>query len=332
MSKNSSSTHPSLKIISRDSEASPVRAVWPPVLGICGFSGSGKTTLIERLVPRLTARGLAVAVIKHDAHRLLFDQPGKDTDRIYRSGADVLAHDPRQTVLRLHGTATLEEVLRLLPCRYDLVLVEGHKASPVPKLWLLDDGRRKPPTSTSNVIRVIPPTEDVLSVCESELDAFLAAYHKRLPTCAAILPGERPATPTLRKRLHDSLRCLGCEVFDLSRALDGKNARPAPMRPPSESTATAIQTALHLLRGNPFVRWLFVREDITAVVAARLRELLEQCGPGCWAVVPRVKDWPNAVPPVLVCLPPAVTILANTLFSERPLATQPRILTTRPPA
>ena len=145
MSKNYSSTRHSRKTISKDNEAPTGLTSWPPVLGICGYSGSGKTTLIENLVPRLTARGLAVAVIKHDAHHLQFDQFGKDTDRIYRSGADVLAHDPHQTVLRFHGAATFEDAVRLLPCRYDLVLVEGHKASPVPKLWLSNDGRRKPP-------------------------------------------------------------------------------------------------------------------------------------------------------------------------------------------
>ena len=33
-------------------------------VAFCGWSGSGKTTLLESLVPRLTRRGLAVAVVK----------------------------------------------------------------------------------------------------------------------------------------------------------------------------------------------------------------------------------------------------------------------------
>ena len=47
-----------------------------PVLGIVGYSGAGKTTLIEKLLAELGARGLRVAVIKHDAHGLSLDCEG----------------------------------------------------------------------------------------------------------------------------------------------------------------------------------------------------------------------------------------------------------------
>ena len=42
----------------------------PRMIGFSAFSGTGKTTLIEQLVLRCKARGLRVAVIKHDAPRL----------------------------------------------------------------------------------------------------------------------------------------------------------------------------------------------------------------------------------------------------------------------
>ncbi|MGE5103278.1 MAG: molybdopterin-guanine dinucleotide biosynthesis protein B, partial [Betaproteobacteria bacterium] len=48
------------------------------VFGFAGWSGSGKTTLIEALVPRLTARGLRVSLVKHAHHGFDIDQPGKD--------------------------------------------------------------------------------------------------------------------------------------------------------------------------------------------------------------------------------------------------------------
>ena len=60
-----------------------------PVLGICGCSGSGKTTLIEALIPRLHSIGLQVTVVKHGAHNVNIDVPGKDSDRFFRAGADV---------------------------------------------------------------------------------------------------------------------------------------------------------------------------------------------------------------------------------------------------
>jgi molybdopterin-guanine dinucleotide biosynthesis protein MobB len=109
----------------------------PPVVGIRGPSGSGKTLLIERLVPRLRARGLRVAVVKHCSHRLDVDHPGKDSDRIFRAGADVIAAGPGEALLRIHADhMTLDECLRRLPGDCDVVLVEGFRDMPFPQVRL----------------------------------------------------------------------------------------------------------------------------------------------------------------------------------------------------
>jgi molybdopterin-guanine dinucleotide biosynthesis protein MobB len=135
----------------------------PPrrVIGVCGLSGSGKTTLLEQLVPLLKARGLAVAVVKHDAHGLDVDRPGKDSDRLFRAGADVLVHDPRQGLLRFHASnLSLPQVIERLGGAYDVVLVEGHKGSPGPKLWLLGEGETAVPDGVSDVLAVLPRDAD----------------------------------------------------------------------------------------------------------------------------------------------------------------------------
>ena len=51
----------------------------PPILSFVAPSGTGKTTLLENVIKDLAARGLRVAVLKHDAHRLELDKHGKDT-------------------------------------------------------------------------------------------------------------------------------------------------------------------------------------------------------------------------------------------------------------
>lgn len=108
------------------------------VFGIAGYSGSGKTTLIERLIPEFTRRGLRVAVIKHAHHDFDLDQPGKDSWRHREAGAaQVLVAGGRRWALlhELDGAAepTLDQHLaRLDPC--DLVLVEGYKTEPLPRL------------------------------------------------------------------------------------------------------------------------------------------------------------------------------------------------------
>ncbi len=133
----------------------------PAVIGICGHSGSGKTTLIEQIVPLLKAVGLTVAIVKHDAHRLDVDRPGKDSDRLFRAGADVLVHDPRQGLLRFHASnLSLPQAIERLGGAYDVVLVEGHKGSPGPKLWLLDEGESAPPDGVSGVLAVLPRNAD----------------------------------------------------------------------------------------------------------------------------------------------------------------------------
>ncbi|MEN3808934.1 molybdopterin-guanine dinucleotide biosynthesis protein B [Chromobacterium piscinae] len=106
------------------------------VLGICGYSGSGKTTLLEALLPLLTRRGLRVSVIKHSHHDVQLDSPGKDSFRHRQAGAcEVMIVSPHRVGVFAETARELtldEQLTRLSPC--DLVLLEGQKSLPVPKL------------------------------------------------------------------------------------------------------------------------------------------------------------------------------------------------------
>jgi len=119
------------------------------VFGIAGWSGSGKTTLLERLIPQFTARGLKVAVIKHAHHGFDIDRPGKDSYRHRAAGASevLLSCNDRWALMherRDQSDVTLDELLaRLAPC--DLVLVEGFKQEPIPKLEVHRPENGKPP-------------------------------------------------------------------------------------------------------------------------------------------------------------------------------------------
>lgn len=108
------------------------------VFGFAGWSGSGKTQLIEALIPRLTARGLRVSLIKHAHHQFDVDQPGKDSFRHRVAGAsEVLVTSAMRWALvhELRGARELtlaDALARLSAC--DLALVEGFKREALPKL------------------------------------------------------------------------------------------------------------------------------------------------------------------------------------------------------
>ena len=57
-----------------------------PVLGFAAYSGTGKTTLLKQLLPRLSADGLHVGMIKHTHHHFDIDQPGKDSYELRKAG------------------------------------------------------------------------------------------------------------------------------------------------------------------------------------------------------------------------------------------------------
>ena len=108
------------------------------VFGFTGSSGSGKTTVIEHVIPLFSAMGLTVSVIKHTHHDFDVDRPGKDSWRQRQAGARevLLTSDMRWVLMHeLRGTPEPElpeQLARLSPC--DLVLVEGFKRQPIPKL------------------------------------------------------------------------------------------------------------------------------------------------------------------------------------------------------
>ncbi len=108
-----------------------------PVVSIVGRSGSGKTTLIERLLPALAARGARVATVKHHRHRSPVDVPGKDSWRHARAGARavVVAGAAEVALFRaVQGPPRLEDIVRDFLADMDLVLTEGFKEGPAPKI------------------------------------------------------------------------------------------------------------------------------------------------------------------------------------------------------
>lgn len=113
----------------------------PKAVAFVGRSNTGKTELICRLIPWLSASGLRLAILKHSHHPDLDrgDQ-GKDTWRYRQAGAQTVALAAPglvQVTRSFAGEPPLEQVLSFLAPEADLVLVEGYKTGPLPKVAVL---------------------------------------------------------------------------------------------------------------------------------------------------------------------------------------------------
>jgi molybdopterin-guanine dinucleotide biosynthesis protein B len=118
------------------------------VIGLAGWSGAGKTTLLKRIIPYFIAENLRVSVIKHAHHEFEVDVPGKDSWVHRQAGAaEVLVSSTRRWALmhELRGAREpgLPELLAKMS-RVDLVVIEGFKREPFPKIEVYRAANEKP--------------------------------------------------------------------------------------------------------------------------------------------------------------------------------------------
>lgn len=130
----------------------------PVFSAICGVKNSGKTTLTEGIIRTLTSRGLRTAVIKHDGHEFECDIAGTDSSRFVEAGAFGAAVFSRgQIFVRKTGkypdtqdTSGTMRLLRELACAFpeaDVILAEGLKGLPVPKIEVVRSAISQKPAS-----------------------------------------------------------------------------------------------------------------------------------------------------------------------------------------
>jgi molybdopterin-guanine dinucleotide biosynthesis protein B len=138
----------------------------PPVfLGIVGWKNSGKTTLVERLIPQLAKRGLKVMTVKHTHHDLRPPGGATDGERHLHAGAlktFVIAPDAWEIsgVQQPSAPPTLAELSPLVSGA-DLVIVEGFKTAPIPKI---------------EIRRTATETQEPLAVNDTRIVAVAADY------------------------------------------------------------------------------------------------------------------------------------------------------------
>lgn len=153
-----------------------------PVVGFAGWSGSGKTALLEAVIALLAQQGLALAVVKHAHHMSDIDHPGKDSWRHRKAGAGqlILASPTRWAYIHENPPDAEPDLWSLLavlaPC--DLILVEGYKRAPIPKIEVWRGEQFGPPLWPNDPWVVAVAVPDALA---------------REVTDRPVLPLDRPA-------------------------------------------------------------------------------------------------------------------------------------------
>ncbi len=320
-----------------------------PAFAISGFSGSGKTTLIEQLVPQLVAKGLNVAVLKHDVHGVQVDYPGKDSDRLYQAGADVVLQGADECFVRRHGREplSLQQSLQALVPYYDLVLVEGFKEAPLAKIWLLAEGEAGPPKDGQNVLAVLSRDAPRLPQALALLESWLPERWCRVPVYGCVLIGGKSTRMGRPKHLleHQGRTWLEHTLDSVSQVVDkvvigGRGEVPSHL---SHYTRLAdisdvpgpLAGMVAAMRWAPQSSWLMCACDMPQLSVDALRWLLQTREPGVWATVPDLLG-DGHVEPLLAHYDPRArplfeTLLSHQCYSPSRLASQPKINTATPP-
>lgn len=301
-----------------------------PVLGVCGWSGSGKTTILESVIPRLVEWGLRVAVVKHDAHGIDVDREGKDSARLFAAGADIHLHGPDERLWRLRPRLEdhLEGVILQLLTTHDLVLVEGHKETPLPKVWCHGCDEDSVPDGLSGVEATLAWGEDRAAALLSIVKGKIQKATDDRPVFGGVLIGgesSRMGSPkhvlrlggrSLLSRVATVLRLkterivvLGHgDIPDDGGAVDHLGDAPGSGQGPLAGLLTAFRWA-------PRVCWVIGACDMPGITPEALAWLIEQRRPGRWAVIPR--DAEGRMEPTLALYEPQAGALIESLVSRR---------------
>ncbi|HUU47130.1 MAG TPA: molybdopterin-guanine dinucleotide biosynthesis protein B [Acidobacteriota bacterium] len=175
-----------------------------PSVAVIGHKNSGKTTLVERLVVAFTRAGMRVASIRHTSDEIGFDKPRSDSDRHKRAGAVAvglvakseigfyLDHTPQTS------EAWIETVLAGLPSPPDLILYEGYRGGPHPKIECIRDPNVSMPSFSASEGLIA-----VVSDHHIETDVPVLSPESIEPVCRVIRDSlGRHDWPETRGKLH----------------------------------------------------------------------------------------------------------------------------------
>ncbi|MEH7073707.1 molybdopterin-guanine dinucleotide biosynthesis protein B [Neobacillus drentensis] len=115
--------------------------VRPAIFQVVGYQNSGKTTLTTKLINVLTETQIKTVTIKHHGHGGKPENiPLKDTEKHLMAGAlaAIVEGEGKLLLKAENNDYTLHDQIELMKFfQPDVILIEGYKREPFPKLLLL---------------------------------------------------------------------------------------------------------------------------------------------------------------------------------------------------
>ncbi|MBQ9980292.1 MAG: molybdopterin-guanine dinucleotide biosynthesis protein B [Oscillospiraceae bacterium] len=131
-----------------------------PIISFVAFSNTGKTTFLEKLIPCLKAKGIRLAVLKHDAHEFQIDKEGKDSWRMTQAGADVTVITSATHAAIMENRPVDVNALLAKITDVDIIITEGYKDGTWPKIAMARAANGKPlpldPADCAAVVTDLP--------------------------------------------------------------------------------------------------------------------------------------------------------------------------------
>lgn len=115
----------------------------PLAVAVSGFKNTGKTTLALALLEEILSAGLSAGFVKHTEKDVL-SREESDTGRAVSLGIPCVYCGNDGAVFEAPGAGVTPERLDVFFPGKDIVIVEGAKRTPMPRIWVGDPGSCPP--------------------------------------------------------------------------------------------------------------------------------------------------------------------------------------------
>ena len=229
----------------------------------------------------------------------------------------------------------------------DLVLVEGHKQTPLPKVWLTSPEHPSVPDDLVGLRHVFAWGEERVPRFLNLLDGWLDQTWQRRPRLGGVLIGGRSSRmggdPKQlleiggRSLLEIAVRALEPHVEQV--VLLGAGAVPGPFRhldrlPDAGGVEGPLAGLLSAFRWSPDATWCISACDMPLASADAMAWVLSERKPGRWAILPRRS--PVAVESLFAVYEPQArrlleTVAAGASHSIQQIQTEETVAGPQPP-